>query len=224
MRSKLKILGLILIGIGVGYLGTDLLITIINENSQTKIVEEPDQVELVKSFPEDPGRLPIIMQIVSGHNVTDGERIKQYINGNTEITYSVKVENGVESTPGPSVLEAMRDSMTEEQKKLSDEYHASMLYERMGEHKEWYLKSKIHRSSDSVKKEYLDSVFTCENYQLLAWQWKADQLLGSTAENYIYTKALHECIDTKLNEKLDKVHHELEEAYAESLEEVDTND
>jgi len=226
MKSKLKIIGLILIGIGVGYLGTDLLLTLIKTPTEI-IPDEPEQVvevETVKEFPGDPGRLPIIMQIVSGHNVTDGERIKQYINGNTEITYSVKVENGVEATPGPSVLQAMRDSMSEEQKRLSDEYHASLLYERMGEHKDWYLKSKIHRSSDIVKKEYLDSVFTCENYQLLAWQWKADQLGGGTAEDYIYTKAFNECINPKHQQEVDKAHHELEEAYAESIEEVDTND
>lgn len=219
MNTKLKILGLILIGIGLGYLGTDLLMTAIDQVNKTDIPDEqPDQVEV-----QDQTVMPFSLQIL-GYDLDNGTVTKKYTHRDTEIIYSVKVENGVEATPGPSVLQAIEDSMTEYEKQQSEEYHKSLLYERMGDLKDWYLKSKIHRSSDSVKKEYLDSVFTCENYQLLAWQWKADQLGGGTAEDYIYTKANNECINPKHQEEIDKVHHELEEAYAESLEDVDTTD
>jgi len=41
---------------------------------------------------------------------------------------------------------------------------------------------------------------------------------AGSAENYIYTKALNECIDPKMQERIDKVKAELEEVYVDNSE------
>jgi len=183
---------------------------------------EPEQDDIV---------LPTTIRILTQYNVTNGFVEKKFVHGDTEIIYSVGVENGVEETPPPSVLKAMRDSYTEEEQKKIDEYTTSMLFERMNYgkirmldipmSKEIWLNQQKHYD-DKLKKEFIDTNFTCDNFGDLAKRFVLEPLntdgwSGST-ENYIYTKAQNECIDPKMQERTDKVKAELEEVYVDNSE------
>ncbi len=175
----------------------------------------------------EPVLLPTTIQILSGKNATDimnGSIQKKFTHGDTEIIYSVGVENGVEETPPPSVLKAMRDSYTEEEQQIIDEFTTSMMYKRFNyghvrildiPMKEEYFHNIQIQINDKLKKEFIDSTFTCDNFGDLAKRYvlqplNTDGWSGST-ENYIYTKAVNECYDTEIQEKIDKVTAELEE-------------
>jgi len=224
--NKSKILGVTLIVIGVVSIGvinylipedlTALFLDFIHDDKEPVIEPEIETV-----------LLPTTIQILSGKNATDimnGSIEKKFTHGDTEIIYSVGVENGVEETPSPSVLKAMRDSYTEEEQQIIDEYTTSMMYKRFNYGtvrildipmtEELFHMSQLH-INDKLKKEFIDSNFTCENFGDLAKRFVLEPLntdgwSGST-ENYIYTKAVNECYDDKIQEKIDKVTAELEE-------------
>ncbi len=174
--------------------------------------------------------LPTTLQIMNEWNVTTDSRgndayvSKKFTHGDTEIIFSVGVENGVEETPAPSVLKAMRDSYTEEEQQSIDERTKSYMFKRFNYGTVWIANvpmseklvemSKMH-INDKLKKQFIDANFTCENFGDLAKRFLLEPLntdgwSGST-ENYIYTKAVNECYDTKIQEKIDKVTAELEE-------------
>jgi len=69
--------------------------------------------------------------------------------------------------------------------------------------------------NNKLKKQYIDTNFTCNNYHTLAKKFVGESMYGvgyaGSVENYIYTKALDECISPKHQEEIDKVYAELEE-------------
>jgi len=84
---------------------------------------------------------------------------------------------------------------------------------------EYFHNIQIH-INDKLKKEFIDTNFTCDNFGDLAKRFVLEPLntdgwSGST-ENYIYSKALNECLDPKYDEKYEKVLQELEEVYADN--------
>lgn len=200
-HTYLKIIGLVIIGIGVSSIWI------------FDFTQEPEPTETVWE------ELPITLQVISGENVTDGLREKKITVGETEIQFTVEVENGVEETPSPSVLRELDEAGYY---KPYDPSNRGPIMgtvrlpsgdtERMDLTK-WIEVSKIHRGSDIQKKEYIDSVFTCDNYNELAWKWKGDSMYGDgfagTVEEYIYKRAIDECINPKHQEEVDKVYEEL---------------
>ncbi len=172
---------------------------------------------------------PTIIEILTSDPVENGEIQKKFTHGDTEITYKVGVENGVEETPSPSVLKAMKDSYTEDEQNIISEYTKSMMFKRYNygtvrildiPMKEEYYHNIQIRINDKLKKDLIDSIFTCENFGDLAKKYVLEPLYtdgwaGST-ENYIYTKAVNECIDPKMQERVDKVMKKLEEVHAEN--------
>ncbi len=180
--------------------------------------------------PQEQISLPTTLRILNEWNVTkdsrgnDGYIEKSFTHGDTEIIFSVGVENGVEETPPPSVLKAMRDSYTEEEQQSIDERTLSYVYKRFNYGTVWIANvpmseklvemSKMH-INDKLKKQFIDANFTCDNFGDMAKRFLLEPLntdgwSGST-ENYIYTKAVNECYDNKIQEKIDKVTAELEE-------------
>ena len=73
-------------------------------------------------------------------------------------------------------------------------------------------------NSFAAKKQSIDSSFTCDNYNELAYQYRGQAFAGftingsydGTFEGYIYWKAFNECIDPNYSENYDKVFQELE--------------
>jgi len=150
---------------------------------------------------------------------------KTWTNGNVTIDYAVRVENGVEASPPPRVVEAIGKAIDENDKaKFLQEYYNSTFYklrhqydENIKKHNPYYIKS------------YIDQAFTCETYHDLAYKYKMDKLFDEQgnfldAENYVYQRAFNECIDVKHQEAVDKVNQELDEVNATSVEEVNVND
>jgi len=90
-----------------------------NTNDVTNNENNKPQLELQKKIePEqDDIMLPTTIRILTQYNVTNGFVEKKFVHGDTELIYSVGVENGVEETPAPSVLKAMRDSYSKEEQK-----------------------------------------------------------------------------------------------------------
>lgn len=174
-----------------------------------------DEVEQVEA---EWVELPITMQYLSGENIMDGVREKIITVGETEIQFTVGVEKGIEETPSPTVLRKLSEAG------FYRPYDDSYLYGRMVgsvrlpdgdteqmDLKEWHLKSLIHRD-DQLKKEHIDSTFTCENYQELAWKFKGENMWAAgygDVEDYIYAKAINECINPTHQEEIDKVYEEL---------------
>ena len=197
-----------------------------NENNKPQLepqkMIEPEQDEIM---------LPTTIRILTQGNVTNGFVEKKFVHGDTELIYSVGVENGVEETPSPSVLKAMKDSYSEEEQRMISERTKSLMFKRFNYgtvrildipmSEELVQMSKLH-INDKLKKEFIDSNFTCENFGDLAKRFLLEPLntdgwSGST-ENYIYTKAQNECIDPKMQERIDKVKAELEEVYVDNSE------
>lgn len=191
-----------------------------NENNKPQ-----PELEVIK----DKVMIPTTIELLSYGNVTDGTIEKKFTHGDTKIIYSVGVENGVEETPPPSVLKAMKDSYSEEEQRMISERTKSMMFKRFNYgtvrildipmSEELVQMSKLH-INDKLKKEFIDANFTCENFGDLAKRFVLEPLYtdgwaGST-ENYIYTKAVNECYDTKIQEKMDKVMEELEEVNKEN--------
>jgi len=206
MNIKLKVIGLVLIAIGVGLIG------FLPQDKPKDIVEQPDQDEQVMRPTET---------IEIGKNVTDdgnGYVIKKFIHGDTEIIYQVGVENGVEETPMPSVREAMRNAYSEYEKQMIDENTHAQIFNRYGDYKEVFLNNQMYHSltnHSKLKQDFIDINFSCDNYHDLAYQFTGEVLSGhgyyGTAENYVYTRAINECIDPKHQEEIEKVYADLEE-------------
>jgi len=207
-----------------------ILVTFLPED-KSKLIEYPAQEE---TPPQDtPILRPTVIEKITNVPVEDGMVEKRFVHGDTEIIYRVGVENGVEKTPSPDVLRAMQASYSEEeleiQQKIIDEIvrngpqgmgkvigiknpDGSDIYIDLN--KAW-KNTQIH-TNNKLKKQYIDTNFTCENYHTLAKKFVGESMYGvsyaGSVENYIYQKAFNECIDTKYQEKLDKVYAELEEA------------
>lgn len=97
MNYKLKVIGLVLIAIGVAIIG---ILDFIN-HPETPEVATPEVMR------------PTTTETITTENVTDGFILKKFTHGDTVIDYAVIVENGVEATPLPSVMEAMQNSYTQ---------------------------------------------------------------------------------------------------------------
>ena len=140
---------------------------------------------------------------------------KTFSHGNVTFTYEVGIENGVEETPAPSVLERMSQSYTKEEKEamIKSIVNSDYWKKRME-----ILDNRASRSVLAIKAD-IDSNFTCDNYHYYAKKYVNAAYPGftingkyvGTFEGYVYWKAFHECIDPKYQEKLDKVYAELEE-------------
>ena len=113
-------------------------------------------------------------------------------------------ENSIKETPLPvSDTPEVIDFDAEHEKILEDKRR--VLAERLG-------------SSFEAKKQTIDSSFTCDNYNELAYQYRGQAFAGftingsydGTFEGYIYWKAFNECIDPNYSENYDKVFQELE--------------
>ena len=180
-------------------------------------------VTLVAFIPEDKSKL--IEEIKEPSQV--GVVEKRFVHGDTEIIYKVGVENGVEETPSPDVLRAMRSSYSEEELEIQQKIIEEAV--RNGPQgigkvigmdnvyidvNKAYKNTQIH-INNKLKKQYIDTNFTCENYPTLAKKFAGESMYGvgyaGSVENYIYTKAINECIDPKHQEEIDKVYAELEE-------------
>jgi len=175
---------------------------------------------------------PTTIETLTKEPVEDGVIEKRFTHGDTTFTYMVGVENGVEETPSPDDLRAMRASYSEEEILQQQEIireavrngpqgigkvigiknpDGSDIYIDINKA---YKNTQIH-INNKLKKEYIDATFTCDNYHALAIKFVGESMVGvgyaGSVENYIYTKALDECISPKHQEELDKVHAELEE-------------
>lgn len=108
----------------------------------------------------------------------------------------------------PEKLEEMK------QVKLSPEYEALL------EDKRRVLEERLGNSF-AAKKLDIDSSFTCENYNELAYKYRGQAFAGftingkydGTFEGYIYWKAFNECIDPNYSANYDKVFQDLAEVY-----------
>lgn len=221
MITKLKISGLILIAIGVVsiyVLDNDFLG--FPAQTATIPVNETAWVEL-----------PITMQYISGENITDGVREKRITVGDTEIQFTVGVEKGIEETPSPGVLRALNEAgyykpiskidrgpimgsidMSRYSSKIPSGYDPVIELDLT----ELLEMTKIHRY-DKLKKAYIDETFTCDNYKELAWKFAGENMWAvgyGDVEDYIFAKAINECINPNHQEELDKVHEELEKVNA----------
>ena len=205
-QTKLKyamlVIGLVLVATGGFYIINDY-------NSKTYTAPEPEQDEEpgLESW-EEHKRLEAL------EKPPEQTVEKVFVNEFTgeTIEYEVGVENGVEETPAPSVLKQIQESYTEEQKEqwLEDYYNSDFYKER---HK--YDEARKKHNENYIK-SYIDQSFTCETYKELAYKYKSDMLITEEgeridAENYIYKRAFHECIDPKYKEELDEVKEKLEE-------------
>jgi len=202
----------------------------INPNNQeNQQVQENDKVEESQKHETPPSST---IETLTEEPVEDGVIEKKFTHGDTEFTYMVGVENGVEETPSPEVLRAMRASYSEEelenQQKIIDEIVRNGP-QGMGkvigfdgvyiDVNKAYKNTQIH-VNNKLKKQYIDTNFTCDNYHALAKKFVGESMYGvgyaGSVENYIYSKALDECISPKHQEELDKVNEELEEVYKEN--------
>jgi len=204
-KLKLSVIGVILIAIGIGSVVVfqdyqdKQEIQAIQDNQELTTNEKHYQIEQLTKPPEETVQ-------------------KNFSNNGVEITYEVGIENGIEETPPPDVLVQIQESYTDEQKELNIELNKEFWEARMK-----ILEERLSNSFQA-KKQLVDSTFTCDNYNELAYKYQAEALPGftingkydGTFEGYIYWKAFHECIDPKYNEKYDKVMQELEEVNEEN--------
>ncbi len=128
---------------------------------------------------------PTVIELLTVESVENGEIIKKFTHGDTEITYQVGVENGVEETPAPDVLVAIRDSYSEYEKQQIDEYTKSLMFKRFNygtvrildiPMKEEYYHNIQIRINDKLKKDLIDSIFTCENFNDLAKKYVLEDI------------------------------------------------
>lgn len=205
-------------------------------------------------LPQDTILRPTTIETLTKEPVENGIVEKKFIHGNTEINFSVRVENGVESTPAPDVLLAMQSSYSEPERSEQKRIIAESILEgpqgtgingtgkviglKDSEGNDIYINvnqawknNQIHINrpiNNILKKNYIDTNFTCDNYGKLAKMFVGESMYGvgyaGSVENYIFTKAFNECINPKYQEQVDKVYHELNETNATSLEEVNVND
>ena len=211
-KTVYVIIGISLI-LGFGSLMNFQINTPVRELESEQVVEV-EEVEL-----------PITIQILSGHNVMDGLREKKITVGDTEIQFTVGVEKGIEETP--SLTNPTRSLARSEYGPIMGTIDLSRYYSKLPsgfdpiielDLTELLEMTKIHRY-DKLKKEYIDTNFTCGNYHELAWKFAGENMWAAgygDVEEYIYEKAIDECIDPQRQQKLDKVYEELEKASAEN--------
>ena len=200
---------------------------------KSKLIEEIKEPNPVEYPSQDASVLrTTVVERITKDSVEDGVVEKRFVHGDTEIIYKVGVENGVEETPSPDVLRAMRDSYSEEELEIQQKIIEEAVRngpQGMGKvigiknsdgsdiyidvNKAWKI-TQIH-INNKLKKQYIDTNFTCNNYHTLAKKFVGESMYGvgyaGSVENYIYTKALDECISPKHQEEIDKVNAELEE-------------
>ena len=154
-------------------------------NDVTNNENNKPQPELETEVIKDKVMMPTTIELLSYGNVSDGMIEKKFTNGDTEIIYSVGVKNGVEETPAPSVLKAMKDSYTEDEQNIISEYTKSMMFKRYNygtvrildiPMKEEYYHNMQIRINDKLKKDLIDSIFTCENFGDLAKKYVLEPL------------------------------------------------
>jgi len=220
--------------LSVGIVLVTLVAFIQDDKSKLIEVKEPSQVE---NPPQDDSILrPTVVNRITKNSIEDVVVEKRFFHGDTEIIYKVGVENGVEETPSPDVLRAMRDSYSEEeleiQQKIIEEAVRNgpqgigkVIGIKNPDGRDIYIDvnkawkdTQLHINrpiNNKLKKDYIDTNFTCDNYHTLAKKFVGESMYGvgyaGTVENYIYTKALDQCISQKHQEELDKVYSELEE-------------
>ncbi len=154
-------------------------------NDVTNNENNKPQPELETEVIKDKVMMPTTIELLSYGNVSDGMIEKKFTNGDTEIIYSVGVKNGVEETPAPSVLKAMKDYYTEDEQNIISEYTKSMMFKRYNygtvrildiPMKEEYYHNMQIRINDKLKKDLIDSIFTCENFGDLAKKYVLEPL------------------------------------------------
>ena len=197
---------------------------------KSKLIEEIKEPNPVEYPSQDASVLrPTVIERITKDSVEDGVVEKRFVHGDTEIIYKVGVENGVEETPSPDVLRAMRSSYSEEELEIQQKIIEEAV--RNGPQgigkvigmdnvyidvNKAYKNTQIH-INNKLKKHYVDTNFTCENYHTLAKKFVGESMYGvgyaGSVENYIYTKALDECINPKHQQELEKAYSELEEVY-----------
>ena len=200
---------------------------------KSKLIEEIKEPNPVEYPSQDASVLrTTVVERITKDSVEDGVVEKRFVHGDTEIIYKVGVENGVEETPSPDVLRAMRASYSEEELEIQQKIIEEAVRngpQGMGKvigiknsdgsdiyidvNKAWKI-TQIH-INNKLKKQYIDTNFTCNNYHTLAKKFVGESMYGvgyaGSVENYIYTKAINECISPKHQEEIDKVYAELEE-------------
>ena len=202
---------------------------------KSKLIEEIKEPNPVEYPSQDASVLrTTVVERITKDSVEDGVVEKRFVHGDTEIIYKVGVENGVEETPSPDVLRAMRASYSEEELEIQQKIIEEAVRngpQGMGKvigiknsdgsdiyidvNKAWKI-TQIH-INNKLKKQNIDTNFTCNNYHTLAKKFVGESMYGvgyaGSVENYIYTKALDECISPKHQQELEKAYSELEEVY-----------
>ena len=212
------------------------LVTLLPED-KPKIIEikeptEDKQPAEEKDITEEKTSYELHKEIEDIEKPTEETITKTFSHGNVTFTYEVGIENGVEETPSPEDLRAMSDSYSEIEKQVQKQIiEEAVRNGPQGTGKviglknpdgsdihidvnKAYKETQIH-INNKLKKAYIDSNFTCDNYDQLAKKFVGESMYGvgyaGSVENYIYTKALNECIQPKHQEEIDKVTAELEE-------------
>jgi len=211
-KTVYVIIGISLI-LGFGSLMNYQINTPVRELESEQVVEV-EEVEL-----------PITIQILSGHNVMDGLREKKITVGDTEIQFTVGVEKGIEETP--SLTNPTRSLARSEYGPIMGTIDLSRYYSKLPsgfdpiielDLTELLEMTKIHRY-DKLKKTYIDETFTCDNYNELAWKFAGENMWAAgygDVEEYIYAKAIKECINPTHQEEVDKVYEELKKVNSEN--------
>ena len=210
------------------------LVALIPED-KSKLIEEIKEPNPVEYPSQDASVLrTTVVERITKDSVEDGVVEKRFVHGDTEIIYKVGVENGVEETPSPDVLRSMQASYSEKELEIQQKIIEEAVRngpQGMGKvigiknsdgsdiyidvNKAWKI-TQIH-INNKLKKQYIDTNFTCSNYHTLAKKFVGESMYGvgyaGSVENYIYTKALDECISPKHQQELEKAYSELEEVY-----------
>lgn len=200
-KSKLKVIGLVLIAIGIGSIGLYSLFEKPGEPEQVDLTEEKTSRELHNEIEraEKPPEVTVQKTYTNPYN-------------NFTIDYEVGIENGVEETPPPDVLVAISESFSEEEKaQWLEDYYNSEFYKQRHQYDEQRARHNVY-----LIKQYIDEAFNCTSYKELAYKYKADYMFDDNgdwvdAEGYIYDRAFNECIDPKYQEELEEVKEKLKE-------------
>ena len=201
-NKKLKQL-IVSLAVIIPLLGTFGTIYILDLTSPIQPIEQPE---------EEKTTYEIHKEIEDAKKPPQETVEKTWTNGNVTINYVVRVENGIEASPPPSVLQAIEAAITEKDKaKFLEEYYNSDFYKIRHQYDE-----AIKQHNPAYIQSYIDQGFSCETYHELAYKYKMDKMYDENgkyvdAENYIYQRAYNECIDPKHQEEIDKVNAELEE-------------
>ncbi len=191
---KLSVIGVILIAIGIG------TITVFQATQDNQVIQAIQDNQVIQATQDN----QVVQEIQDNQELTTYEK-HNLIEELTEL----KVDRG-----------SITIDLSRYSSKIPNEIDPVITLDKAF----WEQRQKIleQRLSGSflAKKQLVDSTFTCDNYNELAYQYQAEALPGftingkydGTMEGYIYWKALNECIDPKLQEKVDKVYEELVKA------------